>query len=143
MATQVSFQGVFPCDGSLCFQFSDGGAFSVNSFNDGILAISPVGECTIYSLANNIAGCFEEGSNFNGLKAIEFEFKGVCVSINAENADFKKIIQLWNEKIEEIDISYQKEYAVARMLKKWLKKLYGLNNFSSKMKKHAKRGIIL
>ena len=57
--------------------------------------------CTIDSLAKNVAGCFEEGSNFNGLKAIEFEFNGAYVSVTAKNADPDKIVQLWNEKMEE------------------------------------------
>lgn len=109
MATQVSFKDVFSCDGSLCFRFDDGEAFSVKSLNNGIMVIDPICGCTIHSFAKNVAGCFEEGSNFNGLKAIEFEFNGAYVSVTAKNATPEKIVQLWNEKMEENRIKYEKE----------------------------------
>lgn len=109
MATQVSFVDVFSCDGSLWFRFSNGDAFSVKSLNDGVMVIDPMCGCTIHSFAKNVAGCFEEGSNFNGLKAIEFEFNGAYVSVTAKNADADKIVQLWNEKMEENHIKWEKE----------------------------------
>ena len=62
MATQVRFENVFSCDGSLWFRFDDGVAFSVKSLNDGIMVIEPIFSCTIHSFAKNVAGCFEEGS---------------------------------------------------------------------------------
>lgn len=109
MATQVRFQDVFSCDGSLCFRFGDGEAFCVKSLNEGVMVIDPIHVCTIHSFAKNVAGCFDEGSNFNGLKKIEFEFSGAYVSVTAKNADPDKIVQLWNKKIKENRIRYEKE----------------------------------
>lgn len=109
MATQVRFEKVFSCDGSLWFWFGNGEVFSVKSFNAGVMVIAPICGCTIHSFAKNVAGCFEEGSNFNGLKAIEFEFNGAYVSVTAKNADTDKIVQLWNEKMEENSIKHERE----------------------------------
>lgn len=109
MATQVRFEEVFSNDGSLWFRFDDGEAFSVLSLNNGVMVIEPICGCTINSFAKNVAGCFEEGSNFNGLKAIEFEFNGAYVSVNAKNAEPGKIVQLWHEKMEENRVKYEKE----------------------------------
>lgn len=109
MATQVRFEDVFSYDGSLWFRFGDGEAFGVKSLNAGVMVIEPICGSTIYSFAKNVAGCFEEGSNFNGLKAIEFEFNEAYVSVTAKNADPDKIVQLWNEKMEEIRIKREKE----------------------------------
>lgn len=109
MATQVRFEGVFSCDSSLYFRFSDGKAFIVKSINEGIMVIEPICGSTIHSFAKNVAGCFEEGSNFNGLKAIEFEFNGAYVSVTAKNAVPDKIVQLWNEKMEENRIKHERE----------------------------------
>ena len=109
MATQVRFEDVSSYDGSLCFRFGDGEAFRVKSLKEGIMVIDSSFFCTIDSLAKNVAGCFEKGSNFNGLKAIEFEFNGAYVSVTAKNADPDKIVQLWNEKMEENRIRYEKE----------------------------------
>ena len=101
MATQVRFEDVSSYDGSLCFRFGDGEAFRVKSLKEGIMVIDSSFFCTIDSLAKNVAGCFEKGSNFNGLKAIEFEFNGAYVSVTAKNANPDKIVQLWNEKMKE------------------------------------------
>lgn len=108
MATQISFNGVNSNNGCLCFQFDDGEGFSVKSFDKGVLVIEPEG-CNIHSFAKKVAGCFEEGSNFNGLKAIEFEFRGAYVLVTAKNADPDKIVKLWNEKTKENCIKYEKE----------------------------------
>ncbi len=109
MATQVRFEDVFSCDGSLWFRFDDGEAFSVKSLNNGVMVIEAICGCNIHSFAKNVAGCFEEDSNFNGLKAIEFEFNGAYVSVTAKNANPEKIVQLWNKKMEENRIKYEKE----------------------------------
>ncbi len=100
MATRVEFQEIFH-DGSLWFKFGNGEAFSVNSLNKGVMVISPMQYCRIESIAKNIAGCFEKGSNFYGLKAIEFEHRGAYVSVNAKNADPDKIVKLWRAKMLE------------------------------------------
>lgn len=110
MATQVNFKEVFSYDGSLQFRFDTGEFFSVRSLNNGVMVISPHCGCDIDSFANNVAGCFEEGSNFNGLKAIEFEFNGAHVSVTKKNATPEKIVQLWNEKMEENRIKREKEH---------------------------------
>lgn len=109
MATQVIFEDVFPYDGSLWCRFDNGEVFKVKSLNEGVMVIAPVCGSTLDSFAKNVAGCFEEGSNFNGLKAIEFEFNGVYVSVTTKNADPNKIIQFWNEKEEEKRIKYEVE----------------------------------
>lgn len=109
MATQVSFKDVFSCDGSLWFRFDDGEAFSVKSLNNGVMVIDPICGCTINSFAKNVAGCFEKGSNLNGLKAIEFSFNGAYISVTAKNAIPEKIVQLYKEKMEENRIKYEKK----------------------------------
>ena len=109
MATQVRFEDVSSYDGSLYFRFGDGEAFKVKSLKEGIMVIESSVFCTIDSLAKNVAGCFEEGSNFNGLKAIEFEFNGAYVSVTAKNANPDKIVQLWNEKMKENRIIRQEK----------------------------------
>lgn len=109
MATQVRFENVFSCDGSLWFRFANGDAFRVMSLNEGVMVIDPICGCAIHSFAKNVAGCFEEGSNFYGLKAIEFEFSGAYVSVTAKDADPDKIEQLWDEKMEENYIKYERE----------------------------------
>ena len=101
MATKVKFREVFPYDGSLWFQFGNGENFSVISLYKGVMVISPMQYCQIESIAKNVAGCFEEGSNFYGLKAIEFEHHGAYVSVNAKNAEPGKIVKLWKEKMEQ------------------------------------------
>lgn len=109
MATQVKFKGVSSCDGSLLFRFGDGETIGVKSLNDGIMVINYIGGYPISSFAKNVAGCFEEDSNFNGLKAIEFDLNGVHFSVTAKNATPEKIVQLWNEKMKEKRIKYEKE----------------------------------
>ena len=100
MATQVRFEGFSSCDKSFQFRFVNVVAFEIKSYTNGIMVIDP-GICNFNSLANAVAGCFEEGSNFNGMKAIEFEFNGAYVSVTAKNANPDKIVQLWNEKMKE------------------------------------------
>lgn len=95
MATQVIFKKVDPL-GFLGFQFDDAEDFIVKSFNEGVMVIQPM-YCTIQSLAKHVAGCFEEGSNFNGLKAIEFDFNGVHISVTAKNADPQKIVKFYHK----------------------------------------------
>lgn len=98
MATQVRFLNTFSHDQSLWFQFDDRGIISVKSINNGIMVIEAVLNCSIYSLAKNIAGCFEEGSSFYGFDAIKIIFNEISVIVTAENANPDKIVQLWTEK---------------------------------------------
>lgn len=110
MATKVNFEEVSLYDGSLEFRFGNGEIFRVISLNNGVMLILPHCGCDIYSFFNNVAGCFEEGSNFNGLKAIEFEIYGARVSITKKDATPEKIFQLWNKKMEENRIKREKEH---------------------------------
>jgi len=109
MATQISFEETL--DNSLLFRFSDGGSFRVKSLINGIMVVEPLTCYTIHSWAEKIASCFDEGSNFKGIKAIEFEFNGAYVSVTAKNATPDKIIQLYSKKCEENRIKWEKEYA--------------------------------
>lgn len=86
MATMVRFQEVFSCDGSLLFRTWDNEVLRVKSLNDGVMVIDPIIGSSIQTTAAIVAGCFEEESNLNGLKAIEFDFNGVYISVNAKNA---------------------------------------------------------
>ena len=111
MASQASFVKVLPYDSSLLFQFSDGDSFSVKSLNNGIMVIKPLSNFRIDAWVNKITEFFNEGSNFKGLKAIEFELNGVYVPVTANNATPDRIIQLMNEKMEENRVKLEKEYA--------------------------------
>ena len=77
MATMVRFQEVFSHDGSLWFRTWDNEVLSVKSLNDGVMVIDPMIGTNIQKTAAIVAGCFDEESNLNGLKAIEFDFNGV------------------------------------------------------------------
>lgn len=90
---------------SLCFHFDGGEGVCVESSDKVVLVITK--GCNTHSLAKKVAGCFEEGSNFNGLKAIEFSVADVFVTPKNEDPD--KIAKLWNEKTEENCIKYEKE----------------------------------
>lgn len=107
MATQVRFEGFSSCDKSFQFRFVNGVAFEIKSYTNGIMVIDP-GICNFNSLANAVAGCFEEGSNFNGMKAIEFEFNEAYISVTAKNADSDMIIQQYFKKLEENCTKYAK-----------------------------------
>lgn len=101
MATQVKFESVLGFDNSLCFRFDDNMSFRVISFNKGVMVIEPISCYIIDDLAENIAGCFESSSNFYGLKAIEFTYKGVSVLVKSKNATPQEIVQLYEKKLEE------------------------------------------
>lgn len=107
MATMVRLQGVFTYDGSLWFQLGYGLSVKVRFFHNGVMFIEPIDPCTIDFLAENVAGCFEKGSNLNGLEGIDFYFKGATVSVMAKNATPEKIVKLWNEEMEKNRIEYE------------------------------------
>lgn len=100
MATWVTFIGVNSYLNTLEFRFGDGYRFYVKSFNDGIMVILIMPGQSIDDYAKRISACFEKGSNFNGLKAIEFDFNGLYISVTPENATYEKIIKLWTDKIK-------------------------------------------
>ena len=100
--TNLRFEQVF--DGSLCFRCEDGQVLCVKSLNDGVMVITPIIGCNIASLAKNVAGCFNEKSEFYGLKAIKFELGGVHVLVNESNANPDRISQIWEKKIRRNDL---------------------------------------
>lgn len=103
MVTLIEFDEY--CSDGLWFKFNDGQRFKVRSLKDGVMFIEHTCDCTINSFAKNIAGCFKKGSNFYGLKAIEFEFNDARVLVTEDNADPDKIYRLWNEAFEKTRIN--------------------------------------
>lgn len=71
--------------------------FRVISFENGILVIDTLVCSSIYSLAQNIADCFEKNANLKDLRAIKFSYNGVQVSVSSSNAKPEKIVELWRE----------------------------------------------
>lgn len=102
MATQVQFEKFDFYNDSLRFRFSDGGFFRVISFSAGVLTIEPPSGAYIYSFARRIAGCFNQDSNLYGVKAIEFTFNEVHVSVTAQTATPEKIVQLWENEMPRV-----------------------------------------
>lgn len=113
MATMVRFQEVFSHDGSLWFRTWDNEVLSVKSLNDGVMVIDPMIGTNIQKTAAIVAGCFDEESNLNGLKAIEFDFNGVYISVNAKNAQVDTILKMfedgWQKNCEEAE-ARRREY---------------------------------
>ena len=107
MATMVRFQEVFSHDGSLWFRTLDNEVLSVKALNDGVMVIDPMIGTNIQKTAAIVAGCFDEESNLNGLKAIEFDFNGVYISVNAKNAQVDTILKMfedgWQKNCEEAE----------------------------------------
>ncbi|MEG1705581.1 MAG: hypothetical protein RR290_03280 [Clostridia bacterium] len=112
MATIVKFQEVSYI-GSLFFETSDGEDFEMVEFKNGIMILEVMAGTSIQSFAESIAGCFEEGSNFKGLKAIKFTFNGADITVTPENSTTEKILEQWTQKMEENHIKHMKtpEYA--------------------------------
>lgn len=98
MATKVSFENFVFDDGSLLFQFDDKTEFAITSLKDGIMNIEPLFGCTLQSMAKNVSGCFEEGSSFYGLKAINFFLNGIHIYVTPRTATPEKIEQMYSEK---------------------------------------------
>ena len=107
MATMVRFQEVFSHDGSLWFRTLDNEVLSVKALNDGVMVIDPMIGTNIQKTAAIVAGCFDEESNLNGLKAIEFDFNGVYISVNAKNAQVDTILKMFED-------GWEKKYKEAR-----------------------------
>ena len=61
------------------------------------MVIDPMIGSSIQKTAAIVAGCFDEEANLNGLKAIEFDFNGVYISVNAKNTQVDTILQMWEE----------------------------------------------
>ena len=113
METMVRFQEVFSHDGSLWFRTLDNEVLSVKALNDGVMVIDPMIGTNIQKTAAIVAGCFDEESNLNGLKAIEFDFNGVYISVNAKNAQVDTILKMfedgWQKNCEEAE-ARRREY---------------------------------
>lgn len=107
MATMVRIQEVFSHDGSLCFRTCDNKILRVKSLNDGVMVINSMAGRNIQEIAAIVAGCFDEKSNLNGLKAIEFDFNGVYISVNAKNAQVDTILKMFED-------GWEKKYKEAR-----------------------------
>lgn len=85
----------------------------VSSFENGIVTIDPMCGSIITNVAEVVAGCFDENSNFASelLKAfdcnentaftgIKFDFNEVTVMVTKENADKYKIYAEWQAGME-------------------------------------------
>lgn len=107
MATVVNYEHEF-CDDYSLFRTTGGKLFVIMSFNDGIMVIRSLPGVSLDSLAQTVAGCFEDGSSFQNLKAIEFDFNDIPITVTRENATPEKIIEQWERKMEPIRINCQK-----------------------------------
>ncbi|MBQ8044515.1 MAG: hypothetical protein IJ272_10320 [Clostridia bacterium] len=117
MATMICGHSIF--DGNHIFYTQDRDVLEVLDFKDGVVKLDPLCGTSIDSYAKAVAGCFRVRSNFKRelakvfvtqknipLKQVPFEtitfnFNGVTVVVNRENADAKKIYAQWHEKFEE------------------------------------------
>ena len=64
MATRVYFDGIWDYDKTRIFRTSGRDTLWVSSFENGIATVDPVCGSEITAFSGLIAGCFEEGSNF-------------------------------------------------------------------------------
>ena len=102
MATRIILDHASSSFETLVFRFDDGTYFDVKSFNKGVLVIEPPKGVDIYYFAGKIAGCFEQGSNIQGIKAICFEFNEVPITVTAENAAPDRIVRMYWKLSEEL-----------------------------------------
>lgn len=94
--SQAIFKGIAG-DSNLIFRFQDGNKFYLKSFKKGIMTIEPAHNCRFYEFAHDVIGCFEEDSNFYGVKAIEFDFNGVWYTVTAESVQTEEVVHLSNK----------------------------------------------
>ncbi len=109
MATRVYFDGIWDYDKTTrIFRTSGRDTLWVSSFENGIATVDPMCGSEITAFSGLIAGCFEEGSNFEAelckgfdcdletaLTGIQFEFNEVTVLVTKENAHTDKIVAEW------------------------------------------------
>lgn len=109
MATRVYFDEIWDYDKTTrIFRTSGRDTLWVSSFENGIATVDPMCGSEITAFSGLIAGCFEEGSNFEAelrkgfdcdsetaLTGIQFEFNEVTVLVTKENADTDKIVAEW------------------------------------------------
>lgn len=109
MATRVYFDEIWDYDKTTrIFRTSGRDTLWVSSFENGIATVDPMCGSEITAFSGLIAGCFEEGSNFEAelrkgfdcdsetaLTGIQFEFNEVTILVTKENADTDKIVAEW------------------------------------------------
>lgn len=109
MATRVYFDEIWDYDNKTrIFRTFNRDTLWVSSFENGIAVVDPMYGSEITAFSGLIAGCFEEGSNFEAelceafdcdsettLNGIQFEFNEVTVLVTKENADKDKIVAEW------------------------------------------------
>jgi hypothetical protein len=114
MATNIEFESKF--SGAVFFRVLSPvkGNFWVKSFKEGTAIIHPGIGSDILDFAKIIEGSFRVDSNVQKelnnsfeckeemvLEAIRFEFNGVTVEVNSNNADARTIFKLWKKKGDE------------------------------------------
>ena len=111
MATKVRF-GRVEMGRYFGFSFEGEVYFFVESFNNGIMKLHFLAGTDIEAAVQHVVGCFEEGSDFYGVKAIEFNCNGTHVSVNAENAEVGKIMELLSKPASLRTMEILKEHGV-------------------------------
>lgn len=118
----IDYQGVYK--GIHIFQ-TNGGVIRVKSHEDGIFEIDVPYKTPIGHIAELTAGCFDPGSNFDGivgavfnsledLKGIRFLFNKVDMLVTSENANPKQIVQSYWDSSEELGTKREQEAAKYR-----------------------------
>lgn len=90
--------------------FGSSDYWEVTKIEEGYVIIEPWIFMDIYKVAEAVAGCFEEESNFIGtvkkyfnfegeFKGIKFEFNGIWITVTEEKADADKIVKEYYEKL--------------------------------------------
>lgn len=107
MATMVYFDEIWDYDNKTrIIRTFDRDTLMVESFENGIAVVNPMCGMEITAFSRLMAGCFEEGSNFEAelceafncetaLTGIRFEFNGVTVLVTKENANTEQIVVDW------------------------------------------------
>lgn len=107
MATMVYFDEIWDYDNKTrIIRTFDRDTLMVESFENGIAVVNPMCGTEITAFSGLMAGCFEEGSNFEAelceafncettLTGIQFEFNGVTVLVTKENANMEQIVADW------------------------------------------------
>ena len=89
--------------------------------NRGVILIEPIKDSNLPDLLETLVTCFHKSSNFYGLKAINFWFNGVFISINKKNANAEKLLQFFHEESAKLDEENQKNVKDSRKL---IRKIY-------------------
>ena len=103
----------------------------VKSVEDGIVTVEPMDYCTIIDIAEIVAGCFVDDSNFwheiiehlnldknSGINGININFYGLTIEVTRENADVEKILKKWKD-AEQKDFENQQNEITKLMYKSY------------------------